>query len=127
MKLKTLAILTLLVLCCSFASAVTFGFGTSIGGGGLACNYYQVNYYGGALWAGINNLSACGSSVNSSLAGFTATVPAYGKGVVLGDSIYAAYDGLPEDQWRVFAKMNVDKTVKCNKVRNGVFVGKMAG
>jgi len=109
----------------TLASAQTFGFGTSIGGSGLYCNYEQLFYYGGALWAGEDNLSACPYAPvgYSAAAGFGASVPnvgpaAHGKGVVYGDSIYAAYDGIAEAQWTVFTKL------KCNKVsKTGVYTG----
>jgi hypothetical protein len=127
MKLKTLAILTLGIFGCAVASAQTFGFGTAIGGSGLYCNYYQVTYLGGGLWAGIDNLSVCGDSY-STIVGFAATVPgvgpsAHGRGVVWGDSIYAVYNGCPECQWTVFTKF-VGLNPDCNKKnKSGKFIG----
>ena len=124
MKLKTLAILAMGIFGYAFASAQTFSFGTAIGGEGLYCNYEQLKYYGGGLWAGLDNLSACGVSVNATLSGFTASISAatgaqaHGKGVVYGDDIYAAYNGDPFAQWTVFTKL------KCNKLSKfGGFVG----
>lgn len=110
MKLKMLAVLTLVVFGCAFASAQSFGFASTYGG--LYCNYEQLSYYGGGLWAGSDNLSACGSSYNSTISGFTASAKgaeAHGPGVVYGDTIYAQLDGLPTFQWTVFTKL------KCNK------------
>jgi hypothetical protein len=120
MKLKTLAILTLGIFGCAFASAQTFGFASAFGD--LYCNYEQLTYAGNGLWVGFDNLSACGINISSTLSGFSATVPnvgpsAHGAGVVYGDSVYAVYNGFPEGQWTVFTKL------KCNKVKNGVFVG----
>jgi hypothetical protein len=119
-KLKVLAVLTLVVLGCVFVSAQTFGFGTSIGGTGLYCNYEQLKDYGGGLWAGVDNLSMCGGTY-STISGFNATVPntaqAHGKGVVYGDNIYWAYNGA-QAQWTVFTKL------KCNKKnKSGRYVG----
>ena len=116
---KILLVLAVLALG-TLASAQTFGFGTGPGGG-LYCNYEQLSYAGGGLWGGVDNLSPCGASY-STLSGFTASVPAgpmaHGKGVVYGDSIYAAYNGLPEAMWTVFTKL------KCNKVNKfGQFTG----
>lgn len=123
MKLKLMLVLAVLALG-TLASAQTFGFGTSIGGSGLYCNFEQLKYYGGGLWAGLDNLSACGSSVNATISGFTASIPAAagaqvrGKGVVYGDSIYAAYNGDAFAMWTVFSK------TKCNKVNKfGRFTG----
>lgn len=120
---KILLVLAVLALG-TLASAQTFGFGTSIGGSGLYCNYEQMHYYGGALWAGDDNIvGACGASINATISGFTASVPAaayaHGKGVVYGDSIYATFDGDPYAQWTVFT------VLKCNKVNKyGKFLGK---
>jgi hypothetical protein len=119
MKMARFVVLTLVVLGCAFASAQTFGFGTSIGGTGLYCNFEQLVSNGGGLHSGIDNLSMCGSTF-ADISGFDA-VPAIAqarvKGVVYGDEIYAIYQGFPEAQWTVFTKL------KCNKVRNGRFIG----
>lgn len=122
MKLKSLLVITLLVLGCSFASAQTFGFGTGPAGY-LYCNYEQLSYYGGGLWAGTDNLSACGSSVNAAISGFTGTVKnegeaAHGAGVIYGDTLYSTLYGSTTLQWTVFSKL------KCNKVNKfGQFTG----
>lgn len=119
--MKSLVVITLLVLGCSFASAQTFGFASV--GGGLYCNFEQLSNAGAGAWGGVDNLSACGSSVNSTIAGFNATIPNLGQptggqGVVYGDSIYAAYSGNPFAQWTVFTKL------KCNSQnRFGQYLG----
>jgi hypothetical protein len=120
---KILVVLAVLALG-TLASAQTFGFGTSIGGSGLYCNYEQLQNAGGGLWGGSDNLvTACGATSNSTISGFNATVPnvgpmAHGPGVVYGDSIYAVFNGDPFAQWTVFTKL------KCNKVNKiGKFVG----
>ncbi|MGB9071667.1 MAG: hypothetical protein WCC22_03275 [Terriglobales bacterium] len=121
MKLKMLAVFTLVVFGCAFASAQTFGFASV--GGGLYCNFEQLSNAGAGAWGGVDNLSACGSSVNATISGFNATVPAVGQptggaGVVYGDSIYAAYNGDAFAQWTVFTKL------KCNKQnRFGQYTG----
>lgn len=119
MKSKILAIVTLGILGCALASAQTFGFASA---GDFYCNYEQLRYYGGGLWSGVDNLSACGISVNATISGFTAATPnvglqAHGKGVIYGDSIYATFNGDPFAQWTVFTKL------KCNKVKFGKYVG----
>lgn len=121
MKMKSLVVITLFVLGCSFAPAQTFGFASV--GGGLYCNFEQLSNAGAGAWGGVDNLSACGSSVNSTISGFNATIPNLGqptggKGVVYGDSIYAAYSGNPFAQWTVFTKL------KCNSQnRFGQYLG----
>jgi hypothetical protein len=118
LKLSTLLVLTLFVVCCSFASAQTFGFGTAIGGSGLYCNFEQLSYAGSGLYGGVDNLeAACDSSANSTVSGFAGTVAndgeeAHGAGVIYGDSIYAVYDGDPYAQWTVFSKLKCNKTNK---------------
>ena len=122
MNIKSLTVIALCILGCSFASAQTFGFASI--GGGLYCNYEQLSPAGNGGWGGIDNLSACGVSVNSTLSGFTASIPAglglplSGSGVVTGDSIYAALSGDPFAQWTVFTRL------KCNKQnKSGQYLG----
>ena len=120
MESKLLALLTLTVFGCAFASAQSFGFVS--GGGRLYCNYEQLSYAGGGLWGGSDNLSACGFSVNATISGFTATVTnkgevAHGAGVIYGDSIPAV--STPGNaQWTMFTKL------KCNKQnKSGQYIG----
>jgi hypothetical protein len=119
LKLKSLLVVTLFVVACSFASAQTFGFASV--GGGLYCNYEQLSSAGSGEWGGVDNLSACGAAVNSTIAGFSSILtpngePTGGTGVIYGDSIYASLSGLPFAQWTVFSKL------KCNKQnRYGVY------
>jgi len=121
-NMKTLAVIALCILGCTFASAQTFGFASV--GGGLYCNYEQLTYSGTGAWGGLDNLSACGSGVNSTIAGFNATLPPDGQvtggaGVVYGDSIYAALSADPFAQWTVFTRLT------CNKQnRYGQYEGK---
>ena len=118
-----LAVLTLVVFGCAFASAQTFGFGTAVGGSGLYCDYEQLSYSGGGLWGGLDNYSACGFSVNPTISGFSGTVAnhgelAHGAGVIYGDSVYAVISGDPFAQWTVFTKL------KCNHTNKfGAFTG----
>jgi hypothetical protein len=112
LKLKSLVVITLFVVACSFASAQTFGFASV--GGGLYCNFEQLSNAGSGAWGGLDNLSACGASVNSTISGFSAFLPVVGQptgghGVIYGDSIYAVYNGDPFAQWTVFTRL------KCNK------------
>jgi len=116
-----LAVFTLVVFGCAFASAQTFGFASV--GGGLYCNFEQLSNAGAGAWAGFDNTSACGGSINAVISGFNATLPAMGQptggaGVVCGDNIYAALSGVNFAQWTVFTKL------KCNKQnRFGQYVG----
>lgn len=121
MKLKSLLVITLFVVACSFASAQTFGFAST--GGFLYCNYEQLSSAGLGEWGGIDNFSACGLPVNGTISGYNALLSAYGEsvggaGVIYGDSIYAVLSGDPYAQWTVFTKL------KCNKQnRYGVYTG----
>jgi hypothetical protein len=121
LKLKSVAVVTLLVIGCCFASAQTFGFASV--GGGLYCNYEQFTSLSAGALGGFDNLSACGASVNAVISGFNVNLPAMGQptggaGVVYGDSIYAAYSGNPFAMWTVFSRL------KCNKAdRYGKYLG----
>jgi len=132
-KLKMLAVVTLLVLGCSFASAQTFGF-ASVGSALQYCNYEQLFNYGSGVYAGIDNLSACGVynvfAVNGAISGFGATLPAgdglpvKGAGVDYGSSQIIAfyadlYGELVNDMW------DVHSGLKCNKYnsKTGLYKG----
>jgi len=121
LKLKSLLVITLLVLGCSFASAQSFGF-LSVGGGSY-CNYEVISFLSGTGVAqGVDNLTAaCGLPVNATFVGFKDSLPAVdtgglvsGAGITYGDNIYdaesEAYTGA---QWTVFSHL------KCNKKING--------
>jgi len=116
-----LAVFTVVVFGCAFASAQTFGFASV--GGGLYCNFEQLENAGAGAWGGTDNLSACGLGENSTVSGFNATVPNFGQpaggaGVVYGDSIYAVTSGDPFLQWTVFTKL------KCNRQNSrGQYLG----
>jgi hypothetical protein len=109
LKLKSLAVITLLVIGCSFASAQTFGF-ESIGHG-LYCNYevlQQVTPYN--VWQGRDVLSSCNADLDATIAGVTADISAAGnpagfqisKGVAYADNIYDAFaEGYSGAQWEV--------------------------
>jgi len=121
--MKKLMLLLAVLALGTLASAQTFGF-TSVGGG-LYCNYEQLVNYGSGIWAGSDNLSACGVGVNATIMGIQSTVPAIGlptggQGVVYGDTIYATYNGLTTAQWTVFTK------TKCNRQdRFGHYLGSL--
>jgi len=122
-KLKSLAVITLVVLGCSFAWAQsgTFSFWNTAGTLEY-CNYIVITYHSGGVVAGYDDLMACGFPYNSPIIGFDATIPsglpAHGKGVVYGDAIYDAeagdFTGL---QWTVW------QLLKPSKKKHGVFTG----
>jgi hypothetical protein len=100
---KSLMVVGILVLACSFAGATnwTFGFYDSAGTL-LYCNYEQLNNTGfsSVVYGGVDNVTACGlpSSYNSAVAGFAGKLSAAQnpvnfavKGVVYGDSLYTAF------------------------------------
>jgi hypothetical protein len=121
MKMKSLLVVTFLVLGFSLVSAQTFGF-ASASGAYLYCNYEQLTYVGNDIWEGIDNTSVCGGH-NSTLVGFGATTPnkgqlAFGKGVVLADNLYDAYSyAYTGAQAALFTKL------KCNKLDQGHYKG----
>jgi hypothetical protein len=118
MKLRILAVLTLGLLGCALAPGQTFGFASA--GGGLYCNYEQLAVASPGFWDGYDNLSACGSSVNSTIAGFTATLasdggPTHGQGVIYGDVIYLILSGDPFAQWTLYTRLQCNKKNKKGK------------
>ena len=122
MRLKSLLVIAVFVVACSFAaSAQTFGFASA--GGFLYCNYEQLSYAGTGEWGGVDNISACGAATNATISGFSAALSADGEktggpGVIYGDSIYATNSGDLNAQWTVFTKL------KANKVnRFGAYTG----
>ncbi len=108
MKLKSLAVLTILVLGCSVGYAQTFGFESV--GHGLYCNYetlQQLTPY--SVWQGVDNLSACGLPYNATVVGQTTNLPTPGNpagfdvnGVAYADNIYdAEFEYFSGAQWEV--------------------------
>lgn len=117
MKLKSLLVITLFVVACSFASAQSFGFGTA-GGSYLYCNYEQLSVFGGSIYQGVDNLSPCGASYNATVAGIKGGITAAGNalygfaitGVTYADNLYDAdYLAYTGAQWDVVA------AAKCSK------------
>ena len=121
MILKTLVVVTLGVLGCSFASAQTgtFNFWNDAGTTEY-CNYLVITYNSGGIAAGYDDLMACGSPNNAPIVGFDATLPGYGKGIIFGDGIYdAEADTFTGLQWTFWVS---DKSSK--RAKNGHFTGK---
>jgi len=113
-KLKTLAVITLVVLGYSFASAQATGTYTFWNSAFSLnyCNYLVITYNSGGIVAGYDDLTepqvGCELIQNSPVVGFVATTgkdgqPAHGKGAVIGDAIYDAsadaYTGLQWTLW----------------------------
>ena len=108
MRTKSLAVITLLVFGCSFASAQTFGFESV--GHGLYCNYEILEQLAPFnVYQGLDVLSTCGAELNATIAGQTANLSGAGnpagfkvKGVAYADNIYDAFDlGYTGAQWEV--------------------------
>jgi hypothetical protein len=122
-KMKSLLVITLLVLGCSFASAQTFSFWDAAGTLEY-CNFNVITTNSGGVVGGYDNLTTgCFLTYNSPVIGFTATtpalgLPAHGKGAVMGDGLYdasaIAYTGL---QWTVW------QSAKVSKKKHGFFSG----
>jgi hypothetical protein len=115
-KLKSLAIITLLVLGCSAAFAQTYSFGfLSASGVNEYCNYETFTVGGRANFylQGYDVLSACpyspvpgaainGFAINVPIAAFA---PVHGKAYVYSDQIFDAYyGGWTQEQWTVITK-----------------------
>jgi hypothetical protein len=108
LKLKSLAVITLLVLGCGAAFAqgsATLGF-TSPGGLFLYCNY-ETFQFGGAnnfYFQGVDNLTAvCGSAVNATIEGVKVNVTATDNSPVKGGTVYAYADNIIDAQYQVYS------------------------
>jgi hypothetical protein len=130
-KLKTLPVITLVVLGCHLASAqlgATFSFWDSSGDLNY-CDYLVITYKSGGVVAGYDDLTepqasgGCGQIQNAPVVGFDATTHkdgqvAWGKGFVVGDAIYdASADAFTGLQWTLWL------SGKYNKLKNGRFLG----
>lgn len=97
-----LAVITLLVLGCSFASAQSFGF-LSYTGGLEYCNFEQMVISGGFYVSGYDNTSACGLiiPINGNIGGGVTAVPAgagapvKGKNAAYSDTLIDVLDYIP--------------------------------
>lgn len=125
MKLKSLLVITLLVIGCSFASASTFGFGTA-GGSYLYCNYEVINPVAGDVWGGTDVLSTCYAPYNATVVGIKGGLSATGnplgfsvKGVTYADNVYDA-----QSLYYTGAQWDVTSALKCAKFKNGRYSGK---
>jgi hypothetical protein len=123
---KSLLVLTLVVLGCSFALAQAPGSYAfwSAAGTEEYCNYNVIVGNSGGVVNGYDNTTAlCGYEFNSPIVGFSATTPSdglpvHGKGAVVGDGIYDdGADGYTGDQWTVF------QSSKVSKMKKGFFTG----
>ncbi len=88
MKLKNMAVIGLLVLCCGVASGQTY----SLSFGSGACEYETFTVTG-SVAAGTDFLTGCGSSFNGVLVGFATDLPASG-GPVTGKVVIFADNNL---------------------------------
>ena len=120
MKIKSLAVIALLVLGCSASHAVTFGFESV--GHGLYCNYEVLEQLAPfTVWQGEDVLSTCGAPVNATIAGVRADLTKPGnpagfnvQGVSYADNIYDAFAlGYTGAQWEVVSALS------CNNKRYG--------
>ncbi len=123
MKLKSLAVIALLALACSFASAQTFGFASTTGY--LYCNYEQIASSGGFI-TGTDNLSLCGFANNATIIGGTGKVPLLGQDFsVTVDAILA--DNILDVEAGTVTYMQACwfQALKCTKPnKNGKYHGK---
>jgi hypothetical protein len=123
LKLKSLVVITLVVLACSAAFAqgsAVLGYATA-GDLGLYCNYEQITWggYDNFYAQGTDNNSACGLPNNGTLVGLKISVPASAVSPVVGsayafadntiDAIYGSYTG---EQWYVVSLTKPSKILK---------------
>lgn len=124
MKLKSLVVITLLVLGYSFASAQTYTFGFADANGNLSCNYEQFSIGSQGLVSGIDNLSLCGISTNGSLVGLQGKFPLLGPkyvtpGATLTNNSLEVEEGCTGEQVILYTAL------KCNQPdKNGKYHGK---
>jgi len=123
---KTLLVITLVVLGCSFALAQAPGTYSFWDAAGTLeyCNFNVITTNSLGVVGGYDNVTTgCFLLYNSPLIGLAATtpalgLPAHGKGAVMGDGIYDAsafaYTGL---QWTVW------QSAKVSKKKHGFFSG----
>jgi hypothetical protein len=120
LKLKSLLVITLFVVACSFASAQSFGFGSATYGYSY-CNFEQLTYnyeLTGAYGVTDNLQIGCELENNATGGAFVASakatgLPVSGSGVIYGDNIYDAESGYYSGyQWTVFSAL---KCAKINK------------
>jgi len=115
MKRKSLAVIILLFLGSGVAAATSYTFGFGSPGGGIFCNYEQINnngMFGPDVWQGVDNLSVCGINHNATIVGLShsipksAGLPVSGKGVLYADDIYDAFSGKYTGyQWLLFTRL----------------------
>jgi hypothetical protein len=125
LKLKSLMVITLVVLGCSFAAAQAPGTYSFWDAAGTLeyCNYNVITTNSGGVVAGYDAFTNCGGAYNSAVVGYSATtpadgLPAHGKGAVVGDSIYdASCECFSGEQWTVW------QSAKTSKLKKGVFSG----
>ena len=122
---KILLVLAVLALG-TLASAQTFSF-WSASGAQQYCNFNVITYNSGGVVAGYDDVvDACYYPINSPIVGFNATtpnlgLPAFGKGVVVGDGIYdASEETYSGEQWTVWQSLTYSKHNK----KTGAFTGK---
>jgi hypothetical protein len=120
LKLKTLLVVSLFVLGCSFASAQTFGFAST--GGGLDCNFEILFNLGASglngLYTGIDDSEVCNGTY-SWLSGYAASLPSAGggplgsgvtgAGVSLNDTFLAEEDDCTTCSVSLFSKLKANK------------------
>jgi len=123
LKLKSLVVITLVVLACSAAFAqgsAVLGYATA-GDLGLYCNYEQISWggYDNFYAQGTDNNSPCGLANNGTMVGLKISVPASAVSPVVGsayafadntiDAIYGSYTG---EQWYVVTLTKPSKILK---------------
>lgn len=125
MNMKSLAVIALLVLGCSFASAQTYTFGFADTNGNLYCNYEQIGISDGLI-LGTDNLSVCGLANNAEIIGGTGKVPLLRQQYsVTVDAILA--DNILDVEAGTVTYMQACwfQALKCNKQdKNGKYHGK---
>ena len=112
MKLKSLALVTLLVLACSSAFAGTFSLGfESYDGSTQFCDFEVVNVTT-PYAAGIHNLTTdCGLLANGATVGFTTTIPRPTTAPVSG-AVIALADNTFDAEYQFYSGCQIDWVTK---------------
>lgn len=112
MKLKSLAVITLLILGCSSAFAGTFSLGfASYDGSTQFCDYETINVTS-PYAAGTHNLTAsCGLLADGATVGFTTTIPRPTSAPVSG-AVLALADNTFDAEYQFYSGCQIDWVTK---------------
>lgn len=111
MKLKSLAVITLLILGCSSAFAGTFSLGfMDYSGSTTFCDYETVTTHS-PYAGGVHNFSVCGLAANGAMVGFFMNIPRSNNAPVKGN-VLALADNSFDAQYQFYTGCQIDWVTK---------------